>query len=237
MPLVDGAAAAATMQSWHTCNPGLCLHYTWEAYAAHGATSAQSYPTALSAWEASEQQHPGDWDPPLGVPVYLGARSDSSAGDVFISLGGGRGVGTDWPGWGTIGEFTIQQRINQTGRPYLGWAGDILGNPIAQANNTNIEQEDPDMPIQVQRPSDGLIAMIWPEGFAHMPTSEVALLNRQVWSINDELHVMGSDSDFYAVTDSMGIPRDKIAAGMFWSTERDNAAKLQTILDSLDENT
>lgn len=147
MPMIDGAAAAATMQSWRTNEPGLCLKYTWDAYAAHGATSDRTYPTALSAWNASPQQHPGDWDPPLGVPVYLGTRagSDSAAGagDVFISLGGGRGVGTDWPGWGTIGEFSIQQRIAQTGRPYLGWTGDILGNPIIQGQPAaTIPQED-----------------------------------------------------------------------------------------------
>jgi lysozyme family protein len=50
------------------------------------------------------------------------------AGDVCISVGGGRVACTDYPGWGQVGTCTIDQRIAQTGRTYLGWTEDFLGN-------------------------------------------------------------------------------------------------------------
>lgn len=149
MPTVDGVAAARTLLTYTNITPGYCLHYVWRAYAAHGATSSQSYPTALSAWEASSLQHRGDMNPPAGVPVYLGARAGSNAGDVMISQGGGWCSATDWPRNGVTGTVSIPQRMAQTGRPYLGWTEDILGNLIAQvAPNPGPEPdgEDDDMP-------------------------------------------------------------------------------------------
>lgn len=126
---VSGPDAAQTMRGWETNDPGYCLRYVWEAYKAHGAVSSTTYPTAYSAWLATKYRH-GDKNPPLGAPVWLGVRSDSNAGDVVISLGNGRVVATDYPTWGVIGECTIDQRLAQTGRPYLGWTDDFLGNWI-----------------------------------------------------------------------------------------------------------
>lgn len=143
MPTVDGNAAAQLLLSWGTCDPGYCLRYVWDAYAAQGATSSQSYPTAYSAWLGSGGQHPGDFDPPAGVPVYLGPRSDNAAGDVMISLGGGMCAATDWPYNGVIGTCSIQQRLNQTARPYLGWTDNMLGNPILQVQSpANGKEQD-----------------------------------------------------------------------------------------------
>jgi hypothetical protein len=133
---VDGVAAANTLLSWKTCTPGYCLKYVWNAYAAHGATSSQSYPTALAGWYGSPGKHEGDRNPPAGTAVWLGARPDSDAGDVVISLGNGQVAATDWPGWGTIGVATLDQRIRQTGRPYLGWTETILGYPIRYSGGT-----------------------------------------------------------------------------------------------------
>lgn len=141
MPTVDGLAAAALMQTWKTCDPGYCLRYVWAAYAAQGATSAASYPTALAAWNASKGKVPGDRNPPAGFPVYWGEKPGSAAGDVVISLGGGRVVATDYPGWGVIGTCTIDQRQAQIGRPYLGWTTDILGNPI-EGEDMALSQDD-----------------------------------------------------------------------------------------------
>lgn len=135
---VDGIAAGRTLLGYRTCKPGLCLYYVWIAYKAHGATADGSYPTALSAWEASPGKH-FDRNPPAGVPVYFGAKPSSSAGDVVISLGGGRVAATDWPQYGVIGECTIDQRQAQIGRPYLGWTDNILGYPIKQVAPAVVE--------------------------------------------------------------------------------------------------
>lgn len=129
---IDGMAAADTLLSFGTVTPGYCLHYVWQAYKAHGAVCYDSYPTAYSAWLASSFQHPGDWNPPPGVPVYLAPKYPGQSGDVMISRGGGLCSATDWPYYGVTGICSIQQRVAQTGDPYLGWTEDILGNQIQQ---------------------------------------------------------------------------------------------------------
>lgn len=141
MPTIDGPAAARTMRAFGSNRAGYCLLTVWLAYKAHGAYSAITYPTAYSAWQATRRRH-SDRTPPAGVPVWFGKRPDSAAGDVVISLGGGRVIATDYPTWGRIGECTIDQRQAQINRPYLGWSEDFLGNTIA---HSGAEQED-DMP-------------------------------------------------------------------------------------------
>lgn len=130
--VVDGVAAANTLLSYTNITPGYCLKYVWNAYAAHGAVSNQTFPTAYSAWLGSSGQHPGDRNPPAGVPVYWGPRANSSAGDVVISLGNGQVAATDWPYNGRTGVCTIDQREAQISRPYLGWTDNMIGNPILQ---------------------------------------------------------------------------------------------------------
>lgn len=128
---VDGVAAANYLLGMSSVTPGYCLKYVWQSYQAQGAVSdGKYYPTAYSAWQQSSQQVPGDRNVPAGFPVYLGPRAGSSAGDVVISLGGGMVAATDWPHNGVTGKCSLTQRINQTGRPYLGWTRDILGAAI-----------------------------------------------------------------------------------------------------------
>lgn len=151
---VNGHAAADTMASWSKNTPGLCLYYVWIAYKEHGATSAVTYPTAYSAFLATQRRH-YDYNPPKGVPVWLGQRGSSgvaAAGDVCISLGGGRVICTDWPVNGVIGSCTIQERIAQTGRPYLGWSEDFLGNNVLPAEPADVGVEP--FPAPTETPSE-----------------------------------------------------------------------------------
>lgn len=146
---VDGMAAARTLLTFSGITPGYCLHYVWTAYQRNGAVSdGKYYPTALSAWNQASGRHEGDRNPPPGVPVYLGARSGSNAGDVVISMGGGIVAATDWPYNGATGQCTITQRMSQTGRPYLGWVDNILGFPVllGQGGGGDNETEE-EMPI------------------------------------------------------------------------------------------
>ncbi|QGJ88898.1 lysin A [Microbacterium phage Teamocil] len=128
---VDGLAAAQTMINFGTWRAGYCLEAVWTAYKRNGASTGRSAPTAYVGWQNSDDKHPGDRNPPAGVPVWWGPKASSNAGDVVISLGGGRVVATDWPYGGVIGITTIDARERQIGRPYLGWTGDILGAKIA----------------------------------------------------------------------------------------------------------
>jgi len=130
--MIDGHAAAQTLLGYGDgIDRGYCLHYVWQAYKTHGARTDRSAPTALVGWERSDGKHPGDRNPPPGVPVWWGRRYDGNAdGDVVISLGGGRVVATDWPSWGVVGITTIDEREAQIGREYLGWTEAIFDVPV-----------------------------------------------------------------------------------------------------------
>lgn len=123
---VNGIAAANTLLGYGGVRHGLCLYYVWQAYKAHGARTGMSSPTAYDAWLKSSGKHEGDRNPPAGVPVFWGPKSGSSAGDVVISLGGGRVVATDYPVYGQVNITTIDARERQIGRPYLGWTERIF---------------------------------------------------------------------------------------------------------------
>ncbi|GAA1960910.1 hypothetical protein [Microbacterium deminutum] len=128
--MVDGNAAAQTMLGFGTNTPSHCLEFVWLAYKKNGASVDGWWATALDGWKGSSGKHEGDLDPPAGVPVWWGERPGSNAGDVVISLGGGRVVATDFPTFGRIGTATIAERQNQVRRTYLGWTETILGVPI-----------------------------------------------------------------------------------------------------------
>lgn len=123
---VNGVAAANTLYSYSGIKYGMCLYYVWQAYKANGASTGRQAGTAYEGWQKSDGKHPGDRNPPAGVPVWFGPKASSSAGDVVISLGGGKVVATDWPSNGHTGICTIDQRQAQIGRPYLGWSERIF---------------------------------------------------------------------------------------------------------------
>lgn len=127
---VNGRRAADVLRGYRNIMHGMCLYYVWRAYAAVGASTGRQAGTAYEAWGKSEGRHPGDRNPPAGVPVFWGPKSSSSAGDVVISLGNGRVIATDYPVYGQVGECTIDERERQIGRPYLGWAESIFDQKI-----------------------------------------------------------------------------------------------------------
>ncbi|MFJ2370884.1 hypothetical protein [Microbacterium sp. NPDC087665] len=155
----NGAAAAQTLLAFSTWRAGYCLEAVWQAYKRNGASTNRSAATALIGWEKSDGKHHGDRNPPPGVPVWFGAKPTSGAGDVVISLGGGRVAATDWPRNGVIGVTTIDARQRQIGRPYLGWTETILGAPIAYSAPATTTppptppqpQEEPEMGMQTIR--------------------------------------------------------------------------------------
>lgn len=149
--VLSGESAIAWEQARGWNQPGACLNTVWQAYGSYQSVGpgAGQYPNAIDGWNFAEQKHPGDYDPPRGVPVYLdavdgprwGGDAVYYAGDVCISLGGGQLLATDWPNSGTIGICTIEQRCNQTARPYLGWCGDFLGYQVAEGDTTMSYEE------------------------------------------------------------------------------------------------
>ncbi len=133
-PIADGKKAHDALLSFAPlANKGLCWHYVWQAYKSAGAATSQgSTPTAYAAWNQTSGKH-YDRNPPEGAAIWLGRRtSDGNMdGDVFIAGAyDGDHAATDYPSWYGVGRCTIQQRINQTGREYLGWSDHILDCPI-----------------------------------------------------------------------------------------------------------
>ncbi|HEY9409317.1 MAG TPA: hypothetical protein VIQ30_22710 [Pseudonocardia sp.] len=91
---------------------------------------AAVYRSAAIAWAAAQHRHPGDRNPPPGVPMWWTGGA-SGHGHVAISLGGGRFRSTDVPRSGRVGNssldtFTWPHR-------YVGWSEDINGVRVFQA--------------------------------------------------------------------------------------------------------
>jgi hypothetical protein len=185
MAKVSGAAAAETMRGFVTNEPNMCLKTVWAAYEAHGAQPPGVTPApAWEGWGGSAGKHPGDMNPPLGVPVYFGQRdwgNAPSAGDVVISLGNGRVVATDWPTWGVIGTPTLQERLVQTARPYMGWTETILNYPIDYGQTPGEETEDMSKVIRVKGRNDGFAG----PGYFKSLSAEESSVMTQYWPIVD----------------------------------------------------
>lgn len=130
----DGVAAHRYLLGFDPISRhGACWYYVWQAYAAAGASTGMgSSPTALAAWNLTSGKHPGDRNPPHGAAIWLGRRYDGNTdGDVFIAGPvDGQHAATDYPTWGRVGQVSIDARISQTGREYLGWSDHVLDCPI-----------------------------------------------------------------------------------------------------------
>lgn len=186
----DGTRAAEVMQGFGTWRAGYCLEAVVSAYRKIGVPSlGRPAPTAYVGWQQSDLKHHGDRNPPAGVPVWWGPKKSSAAGDVVISLGGGRVVATDWPTNGRIGVTTIDARERQIGRPYLGWTEDILGVPVwappltasngaASTISTPDLSEEDDM--QLIRWNGQHVFGIGRESVCHVPNPETLALLEKV---------------------------------------------------------
>lgn len=135
----EAAIRRALAQVGQADGAGACLAnvYKWFGSVQSVGPGAGQYDWAIKGWNFAAYKHAGDWNPPPGVPVYFGTdtpRTDKNApaGDVALSIGGGRVVCTDSPS-GNTGIMTISARAVQTRRNYLGWTADFLGHPVSGA--------------------------------------------------------------------------------------------------------
>lgn len=136
----EAAIQRALAQVGHADGAGACLAnvYKWFGSVQSVGRGAGDYDWAIKGWKYADYRHPGDWNPPPGVPVYFGDqvtwRTDKNvpAGDVVLSIGGGRVVATDGPS-GNTEIMTISARRTEVDRNYLGWTADFLGHPVSGA--------------------------------------------------------------------------------------------------------
>lgn len=143
--ILDSAAAVAraTAQIGGPDGAGMCLAnvYRWFGSVQSIGPGAGHYGVAIAGWDYAPDKHVGDYSPPAGVPVFFdrvtAARwpgdHNMQAGDIGLSIGGGRAIFTDSP-TGNTGVMTLRARAAQIGRRYLGWTGSFLGHETTAGN-------------------------------------------------------------------------------------------------------
>lgn len=155
----EAAIQRALAQVGQPDGAGACLAnvYKWFGSVQSVGRGAGDYNWAIKGWKYADYQFANDWTPPPGVPVYFGDqvswRTDRNvpAGDVVLSIGGGRVICTDGPS-GNTEIMTIAARRLEVDRNYLGWTGDFLGHPVSGALSYISEATDgakPEPPIVV----------------------------------------------------------------------------------------
>lgn len=89
---------------------------------------------AVDGWfsEPKSARHPGDRNPPAGVPVAW-AGGSSGFGHRAISLGGGKIRSTDANGLGWVGTVPLAWVEQNWGLRYLGWSETCTGYLIPEA--------------------------------------------------------------------------------------------------------
>lgn len=132
---------------------GMCLNFVWRAYGSHPSIGAAAghLGSAAGAWSVAVKKHIGDRNVPKGFWAYLGpspTRTDHNrnAGDAIISVGLGIFACTDASG-SVVGYMTLAARERQTQRPYVGWAEDLGGHPIAATAGPSLASYGKPRPI------------------------------------------------------------------------------------------
>lgn len=140
------AQAVANAKASTAYPVGMCMKWTRTMFGrpAVGDVDGDGDADAVDGWKSCKQKHPGDRNPPAGVPVFWsGGRN--GYGHVGISLGNRTFRGTDSPTSGKVGTVGLDWPEQHWGLTYLGWADDLNGVPIPG------EPEQPAAPAQTKR--------------------------------------------------------------------------------------
>lgn len=123
-------------------DPGYCQQQTrqWSGIAA-------LYGDAATAWENTNDRHPGDRHPPRGAHVFWKGGS-KGYGHVAMSLGNQQIRSTDAGGSGVVATRHIDWVTQNWGLPYAGWAWDNNEVTIPHGSSAPPAEED-DVPEYV----------------------------------------------------------------------------------------
>ena len=129
--------AAKRAEAARTNTPGTCQMWTRNIFGAESAgdRDRDGDADAVDGWlsEPPSHRHPGDRNPPRGVPVAFSGGS-RGFGHRAVSLGGGKIRSTDMTSSGykagVVGTTTIAQIERSMGVRYLGWSNTITGHLI-----------------------------------------------------------------------------------------------------------
>lgn len=125
--------AARNAEASKTNTPGTCQLWTRTQFGANSAgdVDRDGDNDAVDGWksEPAWERHPGDRNPPLGVPVAFSGGS-SGFGHRAISLGGiirSTDMSNGHYTKGVVGNATIAEIERSMGVTYLGWSETISG--------------------------------------------------------------------------------------------------------------
>ena len=106
----------------------MCYKFTREVFghAAVGDVDGDGDADAVDGWKATKFRHPGDRNPPAGVPVFWsGGRN--GYGHAAVSLGNGLIRSTDAGGREIVATVPLKWVEDNWGMKYLGWTEDLGG--------------------------------------------------------------------------------------------------------------
>lgn len=134
MPLTR-AQAVANAKASTAYSVGMCMKWTRTMLGqpAVGDVDGDGDADAVDGWKSCKHKHPGDRNPPAGVPVFWGGGRNGY-GHVGISLGNRTFRGTDAPNPGLVGNVGLRWPEQHWGLTYLGWAEDLNGVLIVDEN-------------------------------------------------------------------------------------------------------
>lgn len=122
--------AALAAEASKTNTPGTCQLWTRTMFDAPSAGDQDhdGDADAVDGWKSEPPtlRHPGDRNPPRGVPVaWSGGRN--GFGHRAISLGNGKIRSTDAGGSGVVATVDLEWPERNWGLAYLGWSESITG--------------------------------------------------------------------------------------------------------------
>ena len=100
------------------------------------------FPSAIEQWRNAEEKHHDDRTPPYGAPVYY---EGGKYGHIAIYVGDGKVRSTDAGGSGKVATVPLDWFKNNWGYEYLGWTGDIGGQPIDFDGGDDVALSDKDI--------------------------------------------------------------------------------------------
>jgi hypothetical protein len=110
---------------------GMCARWTREQFGiqALGDFDGDGDADAVDMWKACKLKHPGDRNPPAGVPVFWSGGS-SGHGHAAVAFAGQRCRTIDRPAPGRVSTVPLSEIERAWGLTYLGWSADLYGHVI-----------------------------------------------------------------------------------------------------------
>lgn len=173
--------AVARAKASTTNEPGMCQKWTRLIFGAPsvGDVDRDGDADAVDGWKSENLKHPGDRNPPIGVPVAFSGGSHGNGHRAVVIGRNGVLRSTDMNGKvfskGHVGTTTIADCERVMGVKYLGWSEDISGIPIPKPSTA---PTPPKPPVQEtsyvldvshhQFDKGFTLAMAWKQGYRHV---------------------------------------------------------------------